>query len=57
MLKSVFELSYFIKKHVGEKVIFLKISKVRYFLLSGCADIIFGLLETFKNELLQLWSI
>ena len=42
MIKSVFELSYFTRKRSIKKF-FKKPSKVRYFLLGGCTDIILGL--------------
>ena len=48
MLKSVFELSYFTGKSPREKVNFFKISKGRYFLQSGRADIILPFFEISK---------
>ena len=45
MLKLVFEnsLQFYNKKSVLEKVILFENSKVLYFLLGACTDIIFGL--------------
>ena len=43
MLESEFEVLLFYKKNIPEKKIFFKILLDRYFLLVGCAVIIFGL--------------
>ena len=45
LLKSLFELSNFTRK-TSVKINFFKNQKDRYFLLSGCTNIIFGLFWT-----------
>ena len=43
------------EKHLRKKIFFFEISKERYLLLGGCADIIFGLLcETLKCTLVKI---
>ena len=51
MLKSLSELCYFTRKtSVNKNFVLFKISKGRYFILGGCANITFRLLSVLSKK-------